>query len=93
MALSHKTVSIGTSATELHTAPGPQNVYVRTPAGLTENTYVGGSGATTSDYGLRAAPDENTPLIPMRPGDQLFGLHDGTGSIDVHVLIVDVKYV
>lgn len=93
MTVSHKTVSVGTSDTEMHVATRACNAYVRAPAGLADNLYIGGPGVTTSDYGLRLAPDETSPLIPLRSGDSLHGVTDGASAINVQLLHIDAIYV
>lgn len=93
MAVAHKTVSVGTTDTEMHVAKSAENVYVRAPASLSDNVYLGGSGVTTSDYGLRLAPDETSPLIPLRSGDALHGVTDGVAAIDVQMFHISAIYV
>lgn len=90
MPVAHSTESCGTTATQLYQAPqSGANVIVRAPAGITDNVYLGGPGVTTADYGVRLAPDEESPLLPLPPGDIVYGVTDGAAAVSVQVLAIE----
>lgn len=79
------TVDIGTTPTEVTTAPAGRwrYVYCRAPSGLTDDLFVGDADVTTTN-GLKVAPDATSPVIRLPPGETLYGI--AAASITIAVL-------
>lgn len=89
MAVQHRTVTVGTTATDLTSAvldkdgfeDVTRSVTVQNTAGAT--LYVGGPGVTTADYGL-SIPADTIVAFDLRRTDVLYGVLAAAG--DVHVM-------
>jgi hypothetical protein len=76
-------VSVGTSATLIAAADADgSSVAVTLPSSATATVYLGGSGVTTSGYGL---PTGCSVTIDLDSGESLYGIV-ASGTQTVHTL-------